>query len=163
MDIKILFRPDRWKYVRKLEVIQGCVFCRVENEPLSFDTLGVYKSKHSIILLNKYPYNSGHLLIIPKQHTGDILELSSEQYNDLNHCTLLAVQALRDIYQPHGFNIGANLDKAAGAGIPDHIHYHVIPRYKSDLNFFPLIAETKVISEGLDQCYNKVRTYFDKL
>ncbi len=163
MNLKILFRPHRWKYVRKIDPPVGCVFCQAVKQQLSFEALTLYKSKNSVILLNKYPYNSGHLLIVPQRHNGDILDFSEEEFSDLNNCLKLAIKALRSIYQPHGFNIGANLDKAAGAGIPDHLHYHIVPRYKGDLNFFPLIAETKVIPEALDQCYNKLRDYFNKI
>ncbi len=163
MDLRVLFRPHRWKYVRKMDHPFGCVFCAAAENELSIDTLAIYKSKHTVILLNKYPYNSGHLLVVPKRHTGDYLGLSNEELLDLHGNVQRGIKALKDVYQPHGFNLGANLEKAAGAGLPDHLHFHIVPRYKGDLNFFPLIAETKVIPEAMDQCYAKLADYFRKL
>jgi ATP adenylyltransferase len=158
--LKLLFRPDRWKYVKKLETDTECVFCRASRLNPSFETLVVYKSQMSCILLNKYPYNSGHLLVIPQRHEGNLLNLTNVEYEDLHQTLRVAVEACKSVYQPHGMNIGLNMDKAAGAGLPDHLHYHVIPRFKGDLNFFPLIADTKVIPESLEDCYNKMKNYF---
>lgn len=159
----ILFRPGRMKYVRKMIKTQGCVFCKSAESKLSFKTLCVYKSQHTQILLNKYPYNNGHLLVLPLEHVGDLLQLSPERYDDLHRCIRLAVQSVEAIYQPTGYNIGLNNGSASGAGIPDHLHYHVVPRWGGDLNFFPLIAETKVVIETLEDSYKKFSHYFRKL
>lgn len=156
MERDVLFRPDRMKYVRKLIKPEGCVFCRASEEKLSFDTLCVYKSKHSMIVLNKFPYNSGHLLVLPKRHCGDLLKLSDEEFSDLQNTIRLSMKALNELYQPGGINVGLNHGAVAGAGIPEHLHYHVIPRWAGDLNFFPLIAETKVLVESLEQTYERV-------
>ncbi len=161
--LRILFRPDRWEYVRKVTVESECVFCRVNRLPLSFESLAVYKTESSVILLNKFPYNSGHLLVVPQRHEGNFLTLTAAEYEDLHYALRLAVEAVKNVYQPHGINIGLNLDRAAGAGIPDHLHYHVIPRFNGDLNFFPLIAETKVVSESLEGCYKKIKAHFSNL
>lgn len=162
MERDVLFRPDRFKYVRKLIKPQGCVFCNAAKNDPSFETLCVYKSKYSMIVLNKFPYNSGHLLIIPLKHEGDLLALSKEAYADLNETLRMAMKALQDIYQPGGVNVGLNHGAVAGAGIPDHLHYHVIPRWSGDLNFFPLIAETKVVVESLEQTYDRLLGYFGR-
>ena len=156
----VFFKPDRMKYVRKLVKDDGCVFCRSAKLEKSFDSLCVYKSEHSQIVLNKYPYNNGHVLILPLQHVGNILELSPERYEDLHLTLRLAMQAITDIYSPNGFNVGLNHGASAGAGIPEHIHYHIVPRWKGDLNFFPLIAETKVVIETVAQSYQKFSKYF---
>lgn len=156
MERYVLFRPDRMKYVRKLIKPEGCVFCRASEEKLSFDTLCVYKSKHSMIVLNKFPYNSGHLLVLPKRHCGDLLKLSDDEFSDLQNTIRLSMKALNELYQPGGINVGLNHGAVAGAGIPEHLHYHVIPRWAGDLNFFPLIAETKVLVESLEQTYERV-------
>ena len=159
----IFFRPNRLKYVRKLIKDEGCVFCKSANEKkLSFKTLCVYKTKHSQIVLNKYPYNNGHLLVLPLSHIGNILELSPERFADLHETLRVAMKAIQDLYDPAGFNVGLNHGKAAGAGIPEHIHYHVVPRWNSDLNFFPLIAETKLVIETIEQSYEKFQSYFEK-
>jgi len=162
MERDVLFRPDRFKYVRKLIKPSGCVFCNASKHDVSFDTLCVYKSKYSMIVLNKFPYNSGHLLVIPLKHEGDLLALHKEAYYDLNDTLRLAMKALQEIYQPGGVNVGLNHGAVAGAGIPDHLHYHVIPRWAGDLNFFPLIAETKVVVESLEQTYDRLLGYFGR-
>jgi ATP adenylyltransferase len=162
LERDILFRPDRFKYVRKLIKTEACVFCSAAKKEASFDTLCVYKSKYSMIVLNKFPYNSGHLLVIPLKHQGDLLALKQEAHYDLHDTLRLAMKALQDIYQPGGVNVGLNHGAVAGAGIPDHLHYHVIPRWSGDLNFFPLIAETKVVVESLEQTYEGLLRYFSR-
>lgn len=159
----LFFRPERMKYVRKLIKNDGCVFCIASEAELSFESLCVYKSKHSQIILNKYPYNNGHLLVLPLAHVGDLLTLSPERYEDLHNTLRLAVQAVQSVYEPNGFNIGMNHGATSGAGIPDHLHYHIVPRWNGDLNFFPLIAETKVVIESLEQSYQKFSDYFKKV
>jgi ATP adenylyltransferase len=156
---RVLFRPDRFSYVREKKH-EGCVFCDAAKSAVSFDTLCVFKSKFSMILLNKFPYNSGHLLVVPQAHKGHLLSLSTEEYQDLHETLRLAIKATETIYQPAALNIGVNHGKAAGAGIPEHLHYHLIPRWEADLNFFPLIAETKAVVESLDQTYRKFIDYF---
>lgn len=163
LERDVLFRPDRYKYVRKIIKPEGCVFCKASKEAPAFETLCVYKTKHSMILLNKYPYNSGHILILPLRHCGDLLLLSDEEFMDLQNCIRKAMKALNDVYQPGGINVGLNHGATAGAGIPEHLHYHMIPRWAGDLNFFPLIAETKVLVESLEQTYERLLEYFKKI
>jgi ATP adenylyltransferase len=156
LERDVLFRPDRMKYVRKLIKAEGCVFCKASKKPKSFETLCVFKSQHSMVVLNKFPYNSGHILIIPRRHCGDLLSLSDEEHRDLHDTVRLSMGALKETYSPGGFNLGLNHGAVAGAGIPKHLHYHLIPRWSGDLNFFPLIAETKVLVESLEQTYDKL-------
>ncbi len=163
LERDLFFRPGRMKYVRKLIKPKGCVFCTSANKTENVKTLCIYKSKTSQIVLNKYPYNNGHLLILPLRHVGDILNLSQEEYLDLHQTLKLAVQAIKDVYSPHGLNIGMNHGATGGAGIPDHLHYHIVPRWHSDLNFFPLIAETKLIIETVETSYKNFTNYFSKL
>jgi ATP adenylyltransferase len=156
----IFYRPNRLKYVRKMIKEDGCVFCRSAEKALSLDTLCVFKSELSQIVLNKYPYNNGHLLVLPLSHCGNILELSNDQYDDLQITLKIAIQAVQDVYQPHGFNIGMNHGATGGAGIPDHLHYHIIPRWNGDLNFLPLVADVKLVIETIDTTYQKYADYF---
>lgn len=156
LERDVLFRPDRMKYVRKLIKPEGCVFCKAAKNKLSLDTLCVYKTKHSMVLLNKFPYNSGHILVLPRRHCGDLLKLSDAEFHDLQNTVRLMMKVLNEAYQPGGINIGLNHGAVAGAGIPEHLHYHMIPRWAGDLNFFPLIAETKVLVESLEQTYEKL-------
>lgn len=163
LERDVLFRPDRLKYVRKLVKPEGCVFCQAEKNDLSLDTLCVYKTEHTMIILNKFPYNSGHLLILPRKHCGDLLKLTEAQFTDLNATIRIAMKAVEDLYHPGGINIGLNHGATAGAGIPEHLHYHLIPRWAGDLNFFPLIAETKVLVETLEQTYGRFMEYFKNI
>lgn len=156
----VFFKPERMKYVRKLLKDEGCVFCNSAQGEISLDTLCVYKTEHSQIVLNKYPYNSGHVLVLPLRHCGDMLSLTEDEYNDLQKTLRIAVQAIQSIYQPNGFNLGLNHGASSGAGIPQHLHYHIVPRWAGDLNFFPLIAETKVVVETVEQSYKKFANYF---
>lgn len=163
LERNVFFRPDRSPYILKQNRPTGCVFCFAANESESFDTLCVHKTKHSMVVLNKYPYNSGHLLILPQQHCGNLLDFSDEQYDDLHRLLRLSMRAQKDIYKPAAANIGLNQGVAAGAGIPDHLHYHIVPRWAGDLNFFPLIAETKVVIENLEQTYQRYFEYFKSM
>jgi ATP adenylyltransferase len=160
---RVLFRPDRFQYVSRKNKIIGCVFCQAAQVRPQFDTLCVYKSEHSMIILNKFPYNSGHLLVVPIAHKGHLLKLDEVEFNDLHITLKKAIGATEKLYKPDALNVGLNHGRAAGAGIPDHLHYHLIPRWEGDLNFFPLIAETKAVVESLDQTFKKMKDYFDVL
>ena len=163
LERDILFRPGRLKYVRKLIQTQDCVFCTSAKNPMSVKTLCVYKTKHTQIILNKFPYNSGHLLVVPIEHRGQIFDLSDKVYMDLHLTLKIAMEAIQEVYQPSGFNIGMNHGATGGAGIPNHLHYHIVPRWNGDLNFFPLIAETKLVVENVEQTYKNFQKYFKKL
>lgn len=163
LEKDILFRPDRYKYVRKVIQTTGCVFCSAASEMEQFSTLCLFKTKYSMIVLNKFPYNSGHLLILPRRHCADLTDLSAEEFEDLHLVLKQAMAACQKIYEPQGINIGMNQGAVSGAGIPDHLHYHLIPRWAGDLNFFPLIAETKVVIESLEQSYTRYRTFFQSI
>jgi ATP adenylyltransferase len=163
MERDVLVRPDRMKYVRKLIKPEGCVFCNPAKHDVSFETLCVYKTKHSMVVLNKFPYNSGHVLVLPRRHCGDLLKLSDAEFTDLQDTIRKTMAGINAIYEPGGINLGLNHGAVAGAGIPEHLHYHMIPRWAGDLNFFPLIAETKVLVESLEQTYEKFLEYFKKI
>jgi ATP adenylyltransferase len=153
----VLFKPERLRYVRKLLRPKGCVFCATVAAKLSPKSLLLYSDDLAMIILNKFPYNSGHLLVLPRRHCGDFLQLNDDENQAMSRCLRMAVAALTEIYQPSGFNIGLNLGAASGAGIPEHLHYHVIPRWNGDTNFFPLIADTKVVIETLEKTSLRLR------
>lgn len=159
----IFFRPARMKYVRKLIKPQGCVFCTSAEKPATQKTLCVYKTQYSQVVVNKYPYNSGHVLVLPLRHIGDIMQLSDEEYSDLHLTLKRAIKVIQTVYQPHGFNLGMNHGVTGGAGIPDHLHYHIVPRWNGDLNFFPLIAETKLVIETAESTFKKLNKEFIRL
>lgn len=162
LNRRILFRPDRYKYVRGARE-KSCVFCKAAKNRVSLKTLCVYKTEHSLVILNKFPYNSGHLLVLPRRHCGNLFDLSELEFTDLNQTLRLAAKGVQKVYKPTGFNMGLNHGRAAGAGLPDHLHYHIIPRWEGDLNFFPLITDTKVVIESLEQTYKKLIHYFGGL
>lgn len=158
----IFYRPGRMKYVRKIIKPRGCVFCVSAAKKEHLKTLCVYKTQYTQVVVNKFPYNNGHLLVLPLRHTGDLLTLSEDEYSDLHAVLRLAVLAIKEVYNPNGLNIGMNHGATSGAGIPDHLHYHIVPRWNGDLNFFPLIAETKLVIENPKQTYTKFKKYFQK-
>ena len=152
-------RPDRLKYVRRLKNDEACVFCKsgeAEKDQFSIENLMVFKTEHTQVLLNKYPYNTGHLIVAPIAHDGSMFDLDDTVYMDLMKTVRLAGQILKGAYKVQGLNIGVNHGKVAGAGIPDHLHWHVIPRWYGDTNFFPVICETKVFPETLEQTWTKI-------
>jgi ATP adenylyltransferase len=162
-EIRLIPRPERLNYVRGKKSSLSCVFCLASEKTPSFKSLCVFRSSHSMVVLNKYPYNSGHLLVIPRLHKGTLSELDDQAYLDLMMTLKKTEQVLRAVYNPDGMNIGLNQGKASGAGIPDHLHFHVIPRWSGDLNFFPLIAKSKILVEDVSVTYKKVAAAFKKI
>jgi ATP adenylyltransferase len=156
----IMARPDRYKYVRKLISQDTCVFCTAKLKGPGIESLVVYRSELAMVVLNKFPYNTGHLLVLPTRHCGNLTDLSEMEYLELMSLVRRTFNILQKAYSCSGFNIGLNHGAVAGAGIPDHLHWHIIPRWHGDTNFFPLIAETKVVSETLEQTYNRICPFF---
>jgi ATP adenylyltransferase len=140
----------------------GCIFCQFPAAPESDDraNLVVHRSAHSFTCLNRYPYNSGHVMVIPRAHVSDLAALSREAWIDLQDELRRAVAVVQAVYRPEGMNVGMNLGKVAGAGIADHLHYHVVPRWGGDTNFMPVLADTRVMVEHLDQSWAKLRDGF---
>ena len=118
------------------------------------------RSARVFVLLNLYPYNSGHLMVAPYQHTGDFAHLDAETATELMRMTQRSVAALSGAYRPDAYNVGMNLGRVAGAGLPDHLHVHVVPRWSGDSNFMPIVAQTKVLPETLDQTYERLEPFF---
>lgn len=152
----ILWAPWREKYVvgcgAKMKK-SGCVFCGVLKANKDAKTFIFLRTKHSFAVLNIYPFNGGHALVLPKRHVDDLAKLSGEERADLMDA-LLKVQALsRKAFKPQAFNIGMNVGHLAGAGIPDHLHIHVVPRWSGDVNFMPALFGTKVIPVSLKKAY----------
>lgn len=156
-------RPERYRYVRKLIPSTGCVFCEAARATPGPDSLVLAADEHCMVLMNKYPYNTGHLLVLPKQHQGDLWDLDDSVNARLAWWLKRSVAILKDTLNCHGFNLGLNHGAVAGAGIPEHLHWHIVPRWGGDTNFFPLIAETKVLPETLEQTYNRLQPMFAKV
>ena len=136
----------------------GCLFCRAISDPSDPDSeLVVWRPEDAIVMLNKFPYNSGHLMVAPVRHTGDLADLEAAEMGDVMSAVQQSLRLLRKTMSPDGFNVGANLGKAAGAGIPDHVHLHVVPRWNGDTSFMASLADVKVINEHLLATAAKLR------
>lgn len=159
----VMFRPERSSYVRRTAQAESCVFCDALVHGICFESLVLFQNDHAMLMLNKFPYNSGHLLVLPKRHNGDFTLMTDQELRDVNRLMKLGIEALKKVYQPGGFNIGLNLGAVSGAGIPEHLHWHIIPRWYGDANFYPLIAETKVVIETLEQTYTKLFPMVSKI
>lgn len=160
----IISRPDRIRYIRQLKAADStCVFCDIIKKNIfSPETLLLYKSKHSVVIMNKFPYNPAHLLVLPLTHIGDLEQMDVETLTDIGLNLQKCVKILKAEYNCQGLNLGVNHGHVAGAGIPEHLHWHVIPRWIGDTNFFPIIAETKVHPETIADTYNRLKPHFDK-
>jgi ATP adenylyltransferase len=142
----------------------ACFLCAVAADPAGERdpaNLVLFRGHHGFVLLNRFPYNTGHLMIAPYEHTGDLVALAPETGHELYDLTRRAVAALRAEYRPDGFNVGLNLGQAAGAGVPGHLHVHAVPRWSGDTNFMPVLGQTKVLPEALDQTWARLKPRFD--
>jgi ATP adenylyltransferase len=149
-----LWAPWRVEYIRS-EKATGCIFCRFPSEAPERDreNLVVRRTARSFAVLNRFPYNSGHLMVIPRAHVSDPAALGPEDWADLQAELRLAIAVVREVYRPEGMNVGMNLGLPAGAGIADHLHWHVVPRWVGDNNFMPVLADQRVIVEALDAAW----------
>jgi len=156
--MKTLWAPWRMQYLE--EPPTGCVFCSALASDDERGHLVLVRDAAAVILLNKYPYGHGHLLVAPRCHLGRPEELADAEYDALMRAVRRAAVALGEAFKPQGMNIGMNLGRAAGAGVADHCHWHLLPRWNGDTNFMPLIGEVKVLSEHLLTTYDRLRPLF---
>jgi ATP adenylyltransferase len=140
----------------------ACVFCALLEEGDPDGERVLARDAFAFVTLAKYPYNPGHLLILPIRHTGDLESLSQEEEAAVGRMLRRSIRALREIANPQGFNVGVNLGRVAGAGIPEHLHWHVVPRWGGDTNFMPVVGQTRVLPELLQETYLKLRPWFDE-
>jgi ATP adenylyltransferase len=155
-----LWAPWRMEYITE-EPRPGCLFCRVIENPDDADAaLVVWRPEGAVVLLNKFPYNPGHVMVAPVAHIGALEDLDDMQSTDLMRALKRTVKVLQRSLKPEGFNIGANIGRVAGAGMPDHVHLHVVPRWNGDTNFMPVLGEVKVVNEHLLQTAAKLSEAF---
>ena len=150
-----LWAPWRLEYVVQADELEGCVLCRAaadEDEP----GLVVHRGAHAFVLLNRFPYASGHLMAAPYRHAGDFVELEDEEALEIHRLAGSAMAALAETYAPQGYNLGWNLGRIAGAGLLGHVHLHVVPRWAGDTNFMPVLADVKVLPEHLADTRRKL-------
>jgi ATP adenylyltransferase len=152
----LLFTPWRLDYVKGERTHDGCVFCDCQTGEDEAECI-LHRSRHWFVILNRYPYNSGHLLLVSRRHVGSLTELEPEAIADMARLTAAMERTLRRVYKPHGINGGYNAGGAAGAGIPGHFHLHVLPRWTADTNFMTVIGDARVMPETLPQSYAGIR------
>jgi ATP adenylyltransferase len=159
-----LWAPWRMEFI-KAPKATGCFFCEAAAADPSDDAnhLVLARSDLGLVMLNRYPYNNGHLLIAPKAHLANLEDLPAASANDVTALTQRSLRVLRQVLSPQGFNLGINAGKVAGAGVADHVHQHVVPRWEGDTNFMPAVADTKVLNESLTASYQQLRPGFDRL
>jgi ATP adenylyltransferase len=148
---RTLWAPWRLEYVQHADELERCIFCEPEAELL------VATGDHALAVLNKFPYASGHLLVAPKRHVGDFAALDDDEALAVHRLASDGIAALTEIYRPQGFNLGWNIGRVAGAGIEDHVHLHVVPRWNGDTNFMPVLADVKVLPEALLETGRRLR------
>lgn len=139
----------------------SCLFCDLAGGRPSGRNLVLVDTPLTLVMLNLYPYNVGHVMVAPRRHLASPAGLNAEEAADVNAWVGRVVEALRREYRPHGFNLGANLGRVSGAGVPGHLHWHVVPRWNGDTNFMPVLAATKVLPEALDRTYARLRKSLD--
>jgi ATP adenylyltransferase len=154
-----LWAPWRLEYIQSADDQEGCIFCLAaagDDE----ERLVLHRGEHAIVVLNKFPYSSGHLMVAPRRHVGDFGALSDDEALELHRLAASGMEALRETYAPDGFNLGWNLGRIAGAGIVDHVHLHVVPRWAGDTNFMPVLADVKVLPEHLQETRQRLSAAF---
>ncbi len=153
--MKQLWAPWRLEYVQAADEQEGCIFCRAAS---GGDDEGfvVRRGEHAFVLLNRYPYASGHVMVAPYRHEGEFGELGTEEAVEIHRLAASALGALAETMRPQGFNLGWNLGRIAGAGVVDHVHLHVVPRWAGDTNFMPVLADVKVLPEALEATRRKL-------
>ena len=151
-----LWAPWRIKYLHQKKT-KGCIFCNALGEKKDAKNFVVLRSTHCYAILNTFPYNNGHIMIVPNQHTKSLDNLNDQELLDVNKTLIKVKSILKKILNPNGFNVGINIGKFAGAGVEKHIHIHLVPRWIGDTNFMPVIADTKLISQSLKDLYTKLK------
>jgi ATP adenylyltransferase len=163
MSTKQLWAPWRMEFLKATPKTDGCIFCTLPKAKDDKKSLIVFQADKVFVILNKYPYTNGHLMVVPYQHTADLSDLSAAETNEMWAYAQMASDALKKEYKPEGFNIGMNIGKAAGAGIKEHLHLHVVPRWVGDTNFMPVLSDTKSMPEHLEASYDRLKKHFRRL
>jgi len=161
----ILFTPWRFAYLTapKSDTSSACIFCAAAINPDTRATLTLYRNDSSLVILNRYPYTNGHLMVAPIAHEARLFDSSNEALSALIRLTAESQRILSDVYHPDGFNIGMNFGTPAGAGFADHYHVHIVPRWSGDSNFMTVTAQTRLVPEALDVTFDKLLPHFSEL
>jgi ATP adenylyltransferase len=148
------------EYIENSTKVAGCVFCMAQEHEDDAGNLIAYRGQHAYVILNRYPYTSGHLMVVPFAHKPNLEVLDSQTRAEMMELASRCMTVLRGIYHPEAFNMGANIGEAAGAGVKQHVHIHIVPRWAGDTNFMTTVAGTRVLPEGLERTYGRVKTAF---
>ena len=162
--MKYMWAPWRMEYIR-IAKQKGCFFCATSGQDQDARNYILHRSSNNFVIMNSYPYNPGHLMVAPYRHTGNLGELTDSDLHDHFELVSFCIKVLKQAFNPDGFNTGMNLGRIAGAGVVDHAHTHIVPRWEGDTNFMPVIAETKVVNQALAETYQKLKdvlSLFDK-
>jgi len=153
-----LWAPWRMQYIQTCDnTNNGCFLCEAAAAGVGIEKLTLYCDNLTVVVMNLFPYNNGHLLVAPRRHIGGLNDLTADELLAMGEVTRQAVGWLDYVYHPHGYNIGLNLGRVAGAGLPGHLHTHIVPRWNGDSNFMPILGETKVVSESLQEGWRRLR------
>lgn len=155
-----LWTPWRYQYVTQTGNPTVCVFCAAAQSRDDAQTLVVHRGAYNLVILNRYPYTSGHVMVVPYQHVATLEEVADEALVELIHLARRCEKNLRAVYRPDGLNLGINVGKSAGAGIADHLHLHALPRWTGDTNFMTVVGETRVMPEALEVTWERLRAAF---
>jgi len=154
-----IWAPWRIQYIL-MEKREGCILCDKPGQKNDIQNYILYRGDKNFIILNAYPYNPGHLMIAPYRHIANLEDLTDEELHEHYEIVRRSIRLLKEVFKPNGFNIGTNLGKVAGAGIDEHIHTHIVPRWQGDTNFMPVFSDVRVINEALAETYEKLRGKF---
>ena len=158
-----LWTPWRMPYLRgEEEVPEGCIFCAKPQED-DAEVHILHRGQLSYVILNRFPYSNGHLMVVPYVHVHSLEDLDAETLAELMALTQLSLRVLRVAYEPQGFNVGLNIGAAGGAGVAEHVHLHVVPRWGGDTNYMTVVSQTRLIPEWLDQTYDRLRLLFERM
>jgi len=160
--MKYLWSPWRMKYIQANKKENDCVFCKIQKMPDNKENLIVFRGEAAYVVMNRYPYTSGHILVIPYIHKPNLEVLDAETRAEMMELVTRSMRILRSVYHPQGFNMGANIGEAAGAGIAPHVHLHIVPRWSGDTNFMSSLGETRVLPEALEETYHRVKEAWEK-
>jgi ATP adenylyltransferase len=161
--MKYLWTPWRSTYMKQTRVAGGCVFCDAAAGSDDRESLVIYRGQHCFVILNRYPYTSGHLMVAPYAHVSRLSQVNEDAAVEMMRLTRFSEKSLGEVYAPDGINLGMNMGEAAGAGIEQHIHMHVLPRWKGDANFMTSVGQTRIIPEVLSETWDKLHAVFQKL
>jgi ATP adenylyltransferase len=148
------------EYIENSNKVDGCVFCVMQELEDGVENLIAFRGQRSFVILNRYPYTSGHLMVVPNNHVSRLEEVDTDTRTEMMELTAGCMTVLRKIYNPQGFNMGANIGEAAGAGVKDHVHIHIVPRWAGDTNFMSTVADARVLPESLETTYQRVKKGF---